>query len=128
MSISPTVGAIARLLDRIRFDHRYRVSKEKSQKLLNRLPLGKQVWRFGLLIESWLKDISRPTRFWENFGFGYIGPVDGHDFKKLEIALNRARNYTGGLIRFISTVSPALMELQKRKQSLLIAISLRRRC
>ena len=105
MSISPTVGAIARLLDRIRFDHRYQVSKEKSQKLLNRLPLGKQVWRVGLQIESWLKDISRPTRFWENFGFSYIGPVDGHDFKKLEIALNRARNYTGGpiLVHVVTT-------------------------
>jgi 1-deoxy-D-xylulose-5-phosphate synthase len=98
MSISPTVGAIARVLDRIRFDHRYLVSKEKSQKLLKGLPLGKQVWRFGLQIESWLKDISRPTRFWENFGFNYIGPIDGHDFKKLETALKRARNYTTGPI------------------------------
>jgi 1-deoxy-D-xylulose-5-phosphate synthase len=94
MSISPTVGAIARLLDRIRFDHRYRVSKEKSQRLLNRMPLGKQVWSMGLQIGSWLKDVSRPTRFWESFGFSYIGPVDGHDFKKLETALNRARSYT----------------------------------
>jgi 1-deoxy-D-xylulose-5-phosphate synthase len=94
MSISPTVGAIARLLDRIRFDHGVRVSREKSQKLLNRLPLGKQVVSFGLQIESWLKDITRPTRFWENFGFSYIGPVDGHDLKKLETALNRARNFT----------------------------------
>lgn len=98
MSISPTVGAIARLFDRVRFDHRYRIGKEKSQRLLNRLPLGKQVWRFGLQIESWLKDVSRPTRFWENFGFNYIGPVDGHDFKKLEIALNRAKNYSAGPI------------------------------
>jgi 1-deoxy-D-xylulose-5-phosphate synthase len=98
MSISPTVGAIARVLDRIRFDHRYLVSKEKSQKLLKGLPLGKQAWRFGLQIESWLKDISRPTRFWENFGFNYIGPIDGHDFKKLETALTRARNYTAGPI------------------------------
>ena len=98
MSISPTVGAIARLLDRIRFDHRYLISKEKSQKLLKVLPLGKQVWRFGLQIESWLKDISRPTRFWENFGFNYIGPIDGHDFKRLETALSRARNYTAGPI------------------------------
>ena len=98
MSISPTVGAAARLLDRIRFDHRYRVSKEKSQKVLNHLPLGKQVWRVGLQIESWLKDISRPTRFWENFGFSYIGPVDGHDFKNLEIALKRAREYTSSPI------------------------------
>jgi len=65
---------------------------------LKGLPLGKQVWRFGLQIESWLKDISRPTRFWENFGFNYIGPIDGHDFKKLETALTRARNYTAGPI------------------------------
>ena len=105
MSISPTVGAIARLLDRIRFDHRYRIGKEKSQKLLNALPLGKKVWRFGLQIESWMKDISRPTRFWENFGFSYIGPVDGHDFKTLEIALNRARNYTSSpiLVHVVTT-------------------------
>ena len=81
-----------------RFDHRYLVSKEKSQQLLNRLPLGKQVWSAGLQVENWLKDLSRPTRFLENFGFNYIGPVDGHDFKKLEIALNRARNYTAGPI------------------------------
>ena len=98
MSISPTVGAIARLLDRIRFDHRYLVSKEKSQKLLKGLPLGNQVYRVGLQVESWLKDVSRPTRFWENFGFNYIGPIDGHDFKKLEIALTRARSYTAGPI------------------------------
>ena len=98
MSISPTVGAIARVLDRIRFDHRYLVGKEKSKKLLKVLPLGNQVWRLGLQIESWLKDVSRPTRFWENFGFNYIGPIDGHDFKKLETALKRARNYTAGPI------------------------------
>ena len=105
MSISPTVGGIARLLDRIRFDHRYRVGKEKSQRLLNRMPLGKQVWRFGLQLESWLKDMSRPTRFWENFGFNYIGPVDGHDFRRLETAFNRARNYTIGpiLVHVVTT-------------------------
>jgi 1-deoxy-D-xylulose-5-phosphate synthase len=105
MSISPTVGAIARLLDKIRFDNRYRIGKEKSQKILNVLPLGKQAWRLGLQIESWLRDISRPTRLWESFGFNYIGPVDGHNFKKLEIALNRAKNYSGGpiLVHVVTT-------------------------
>lgn len=105
MSISPTVGAIARVLDRIRFDHRYHIGKEKSQKILNRLPLGNKIWRFGLQIESWLKDMSRPTRFWEGFGFNYVGPVDGHDFKKLEIALNRAKNYSASpiLVHVVTT-------------------------
>jgi 1-deoxy-D-xylulose-5-phosphate synthase len=72
---------------------------------LNVLPLGNKVWRFGLQIESWLKDMSRPTRFWESFGFNYIGPVDGHNFKKMETALNRARNYTAGpiLVHVVTT-------------------------
>ncbi|MDD5289192.1 MAG: 1-deoxy-D-xylulose-5-phosphate synthase [Dehalococcoidales bacterium] len=105
MSISPTVGAIARLLDKIRFDNRYRIGKARSQRLLNVLPFGKKVWRIGLQIESWLKDMTRPTRFFESFGFNYIGPVDGHDFNKLEIALNRARNYTTGpiLVHVVTT-------------------------
>ncbi|MCX6003513.1 MAG: 1-deoxy-D-xylulose-5-phosphate synthase [Chloroflexi bacterium] len=98
MSISPTVGAIARLLDRIRFDHRYLIGKEKSRKLLNVLPLGKKAWRAALRIESWVKDLVRTTTLWEDFGFNYIGPVNGHKLHELETALIRARDYRSGPI------------------------------
>ncbi len=98
MSISPTVGAIARLLDRIRFDHRYRIGKEKSQKLFNVLPLGKKVWRASVRIEGWIKDLVRTTTLWEDFGFNYIGPVNGHSIRELETALKRARDYKPGPI------------------------------
>jgi len=93
MSISPTVGALARLLDKIRFDHRYLIGKEKSQRVITRLPLGKKAWRAALKIESQIKDIVKPTRIWEDLGFTYMGPVDGHNFNQLESAFRRARAY-----------------------------------
>jgi 1-deoxy-D-xylulose-5-phosphate synthase len=93
MSISPTVGALARLLDKIRFDHRFRIGKEKSQRVITRLPLGKKVWHAALKLESQIKDFVKPTTLWEDLGFSYMGPVDGHNIGQLENALRRARAY-----------------------------------
>ncbi len=93
MSISPTVGALARLLDRIRFDHRYLIGKEKSERVVTRLPLGKKAWRAALKLESQIKDFVKPTTLWEDLGFTYMGPVDGHNISRLESALRRARTY-----------------------------------
>lgn len=93
MSISPTVGALARLFDKVRFDHRFRIGKEKSQKLFNVMPLGKTAWRAALKLETSIKDFIKPVTLWEELGFAYLGPVDGHNLKDLEIALKRARDY-----------------------------------
>jgi 1-deoxy-D-xylulose-5-phosphate synthase len=93
MSISPTVGALAHLLDKIRFDHRYLIGKQKSERLLTRLPLGKKVWRAALKLESEIKDFVKPTTLWEDMGFSYMGPIDGHNIEKMETAFRRARAY-----------------------------------
>ncbi len=95
MSISPTVGALARLLDKVRFDPRYREAKEKSKKLLRILPLGEKVWRAGQHIEGGLKQVLMPTVLWESLGFASMGPVDGHSMRELELALTKARDFTG---------------------------------
>ncbi len=93
MSISPTVGALARLLDKIRFDHRFLIGKQKSERLVTRLPLGKKFWRAALTIESKIKDVIKPTTLWEDLGFSYMGPVDGHNIARMESAFRRARAY-----------------------------------
>ncbi|MDP2919482.1 MAG: 1-deoxy-D-xylulose-5-phosphate synthase [Dehalococcoidia bacterium] len=105
MSISPTVGAFARMLDRIRFDHRYLIGKEKSQRLITRMPLGKKAWRAALTVESWVKGIIKPTTIWEALGFTYMGPVDGHNLKALESALQRAREFKANpiLVHVVTT-------------------------
>ncbi|MFH1031512.1 MAG: 1-deoxy-D-xylulose-5-phosphate synthase [Chloroflexota bacterium] len=93
MSISPTVGGLAKFLGKVRFDHRYHLAKEKSKRLLSLLPLGKKLWRAGEQVEDTFKGLIMPTLLWEALGFAYMGPIDGHNFRELEMALNKAREY-----------------------------------
>ncbi len=93
MSISPTVGALAKLLSKVRFDHRYYRAKEKSRRLLTALPLGDRLWQASQQVKDGFKSLVIPTTIWEELGFTYMGPVNGHNIRDLEIALTRARDY-----------------------------------
>lgn len=94
MSISPTVGALAKLLSRVRFDYRYRWAEERGERVLDALPWGKQLRQIGQGIRIIFKGLIMPTVLWEELGFTYIGPVDGHDISELEMALTQARDYS----------------------------------
>ena len=89
MSISPTVGALAKLLAKVRFDHHYHQAKKESRQLLTKLPLGNRLWQVSQLVKRGLKGLVMPTMIWEELGFTYIGPVDGHNIRELEGALTR---------------------------------------
>ena len=94
MSISPTVGALARLLSMVRFDRRYYRASEESKRVLSSLPMGNKLWRVGEQIKSGVKGLVMPTVIWEEFGFAYMGPFDGHNIRLLESALTQARDYS----------------------------------
>ena len=104
MSISPTVGALAKLLAKVRVDHRYHRAKERSRRLLNALPLGKRLWQAGQQVESGVKGLVMPTTLWEELGFAYVGPFDGHNIHELETALAQARDYRMGPV-FVHVVT-----------------------
>jgi 1-deoxy-D-xylulose-5-phosphate synthase len=93
MSISPTVGSLAKLLNKVRFDRRYRLAKEESKRILTALPLGDKLWEISQQARDRFKGLVMPTMIWEELGFAYIGPVDGHNITDLETALNQAREY-----------------------------------
>ena len=93
MSISPTVGALARLLSKVRFDPRYRWAQEESKQLLTTLPMGNRLLQVRQRIMSGLKGLLMPTVVWEELGFTYMGPIDGHNIPELELALTQARDY-----------------------------------
>jgi len=93
MSISPTVGALAKLLSKVRFDRRYYQAKERGERLITALPLGNRLWQTGQRARSSLKGLVMPTMVWEELGFAYMGPIDGHNIRELEIALTQARDY-----------------------------------
>jgi len=94
MSISPTVGALAKLLSKVRFDRRYYRASERSKRVLSSLPMGSKLWRVGEQVKSSVKGLVMPTIQWEEFGFAYMGPFDGHNIRELESALTQARDYS----------------------------------
>ena len=93
MSISPTVGAIAKLLNRVRFDRRYYRAKEGGKRIVMALPSGARLWQLSQQLQDRIKGLVLPTMIWEELGFTYIGPVDGHNIPDLETALIQARDY-----------------------------------
>ena len=92
MSISPTVGAIARQFNRLRFDHRFQRAKEGARHTASLIPLGERMWDLGRKVKEGFKRIVIPTLLWEELGFIYIGPIDGHNIKAVETALLQARD------------------------------------
>lgn len=93
MSISPSVGALSRILNQVRFDRRYEFAKSDAKNIVTRLPLGHFAWRTSKKVKDWFQSVLLPSAFWEQFGFTYLGPVDGHNIRALEAALSRARDF-----------------------------------
>jgi 1-deoxy-D-xylulose-5-phosphate synthase len=93
MSISPTVGALATLMNKVRFDPRYSWAREESRSVLTRLPLGKWLWQVTQRLSSGLRGMFVPSTIWEELGFTYMGPVNGHNIRELELAFSRAQQY-----------------------------------
>jgi 1-deoxy-D-xylulose-5-phosphate synthase len=93
MSISPTVGALSRILRKFRFDRHYYRATESGKRVFSSSSAGRKLWHMGKKLKSSLKGLLIPTMLWENFGFAYMGPIDGHNIADLESALSQARNY-----------------------------------
>src|SRR5439155_18281981 len=92
MSISPNVGAISRILARVRTHPRYLEAKEEIWRGFERLPLGEQMREAVRRAKKSVKDFLLFTVFWEEMGFTYLGPIDGHDIPTLQTTLRAARS------------------------------------
>jgi 1-deoxy-D-xylulose-5-phosphate synthase len=103
MSISPTVGAIARRLNALRTTRGYIEAKKRTRRMLYFLPGGKTLQRALRRLKEGVKAIVMPTMMWEQLGFTYLGQVDGHDIAELEAALTRARNFDKPVIVHVLT-------------------------
>src|SRR5437868_12696570 len=80
MSISPPVGALTNYLARLLSGRIYDSAKRASEHLLKRVP---GVWALAKRAEEHVKGMVTPSTLFEEFGFNYIGPIDGHDLDAL---------------------------------------------
>ena len=94
MSIAHNVGALSSALNRLRIDPRYHRAKEEVDQLLQRLPGGAGATDTGRKVLHGLKALVLPNLLWEELGFTFVGPIDGHDISDLEDALRRAKAYS----------------------------------
>ncbi|MCS7237587.1 MAG: 1-deoxy-D-xylulose-5-phosphate synthase [Thermoguttaceae bacterium] len=92
MSIGPRVGGLAEYLDRLRMTHFYRGLKSEIQRILSHVPLfGDPVERFLEQARNALKAGLLGGMLFEELGFHYLGPVDGHNIRQLERYLRLAQ-------------------------------------
>ena len=88
MSISPPVGALNRYLARLMSGQFYAATKKGVEKLLSVAP---PVLEFAKRFEEHTKGMFVPATMFEEFGFNYIGPIDGHDLESLVPTLQNIR-------------------------------------
>ncbi len=95
MSIDKNVGAISRHLDAIRSTSGYLRAKNRTEKILNRIPvLGKWLYRFIVFFKDSIRMVvhrKNPVIF-ENLGFRYYGPFDGHDIATMIKKISTVQN------------------------------------
>jgi 1-deoxy-D-xylulose-5-phosphate synthase len=91
-SISENVGWLVHWRNRIVLDPRYQKLTEVGQRLLARLPHGGDAWALARKIKTSVEGVFLPSRIWEELGFHYVGPVDGHDLRELEVGLQAVKD------------------------------------
>ena len=91
MSIDKNVGGMARHLARLRVSSRYLNAKNTVRRILTPIPGGKSLLVPGSKVKGMIKSALLPSSMFEQMGFHYLGPVDGHDLKALDEHLQLAR-------------------------------------
>ena len=100
MSISQNVGALSNHLARILSGRLYSTMREGSRKVLSTMP---SVWELAKRTEEHMKGMVVPGTLFEELGFNYIGPIDGHDMNTLIKTLGNLQKLKGP--RFLHVVT-----------------------
>jgi 1-deoxy-D-xylulose-5-phosphate synthase len=92
MSISPPVGALNKYFARLMSGRFYAAAREGAKQVLKNAP---PLFELARRIEEHAKGMIVPATIFEEFGFNYVGPIDGHDLDSLIPTLENLRNLKG---------------------------------
>lgn len=104
MSIDPNVGGVATHLSRLRLRPGYYRFKKSYRAVLEHIPGGKRIYRVNHRIKSGIKKAIYPCSMFEDMGFTYLGPVDGHNVEQLCTTLAWAREMDCPVLLHVRTV------------------------
>lgn len=104
MSISKNIGGISMLLSKLRTKKTYSKSSDAVKKAILKVPaIGKPVVKIVRRIKRSIKQLIIPKMFFEDIGFRYLGPVDGHDIEELERMLKISKQLEGPVLIHVLT-------------------------
>ncbi|MFL0582592.1 1-deoxy-D-xylulose-5-phosphate synthase [Solibacillus silvestris] len=104
MSIAPNVGALHDVLGRLRTAKEYSRAKEDLESLIHKIPMvGDKLAATAERVKDSLKYLVVSGVFFEELGFKYLGPIDGHDFEALEKTLEYAKKVQGPVLVHVLT-------------------------
>ncbi|MDR5658184.1 1-deoxy-D-xylulose-5-phosphate synthase [Serpentinicella sp. ANB-PHB4] len=104
MSISENVGGISNYLNKIRTTPIYSRFKDDVEHFIERIPaIGKSVYKTAEKAKDCVKHFFIPGVFFEELGFTYVGPIDGHNYEELCSAFKNIRNISGPILLHVIT-------------------------
>lgn len=104
MSIAPNVGALHAILGKLRTAGKYNSAKDELEYILKKIPaVGGTLAAAAERVKDSLKYLLVSGVFFEELGFTYLGPVDGHDFADLERTIQYAKKVEGPVLLHVIT-------------------------
>jgi len=103
MSIDKNVGALSSYLSRIRTDPMYFKGKEEIENLLKKLPHGATVLKLADKIKDSIKYLVVPGMLFEELGYTYLGPIDGHSISAMKAVFTNAKSLKGPVLVHVVT-------------------------
>ena len=104
MSIAKNIGGISMLLSKLRTKKTYNTSSDIVKKYLLTIPgIGKPVVKIVQRVKRSIKQLVIPKMFFEDIGFRYLGPVNGHDIEELERMLKISKQLDGPVLIHVLT-------------------------
>ena len=98
-SYSPTIGGLATYLTTLRASKEYERILSRGKRMLHNTPLvGKYIYGTLHGIKKGMKDMLAPQGMFEDLGFKYLGPIDGHDIEAMERTLQMAKEFGSPVI------------------------------
>ena len=104
MSISPNIGGLNMLLSKLRTKKMYTRSNIIMKKRINQIPvIGKPIVKMVQIIKRSIKQLIIPKMFFEDIGFTYLGPVDGHNLEELQSILTLSKQIDNPVLIHVLT-------------------------
>lgn len=104
MSISKNVGGISEYLSKIRTDPKYINLRNDIETVIKRIPnVGNSIYKSAGKLKEALKVLLVQGMLFEEFGFKYLGPIDGHNIEKMVSVIDRAKKMKGPVLIHVIT-------------------------